>query len=163
MIEIAILYILNKYDTTIYKLSKLIDEYFFAFIKTSAGTINPALKRLLDKGCVSFVERMSTGGLKTKTFSITTVGKKYLCDLLITFNQKNPNHFINEAKVVLFCSNVLSAGQLIEFKENLSNNLELNKLKLENGLKNEYITLFDLQKKLVLSSIEQIEKLIKLL
>ncbi len=163
MIEIAILYILNKYDCTIYKLSKLIEEYFFAYIKTSAGTVHPALDRLLDKNCVSFVERMSSGGLKSKTFSITTAGIKYLEDLLINFRETNPNRIIQEAKVVLFCSNVLSVGQLIEFRENLLNNLELYKLKLEKGLKNEYIDLSETQKKLAQNSIEEVEKLIKLI
>ena len=58
MIEIAILYVLNKHDATIYRLGKIIEEYFFAYLKTSTGTINPALKRLADLGCVEYFEKI---------------------------------------------------------------------------------------------------------
>ena len=46
MIEAVILYVLDKYDATIYRVARIIDELFFAYLKSSTGTINPALKRL---------------------------------------------------------------------------------------------------------------------
>ena len=78
MIEIVILYVLNKYDSTIYRIGKIIDEMFFAYLKTSSGTINPALKRLENMGCVEYVEKMSDGGMLSKIYSITSAGKKHL-------------------------------------------------------------------------------------
>lgn len=163
MIEVAILYVLTKYDATIYRVSKLIDELFFSLLKSSTGTINPALKRLQAFGCVECIDKMSEGGMLSKTFSITSTGKKHLADLLCSFESTNPYHIINEARIALYCSSVLSTNELIEFKENLLNNLELHKIKLERGLKNEYITLDEVQKQISKMIINDIEELIKLL
>lgn len=163
MIEIVILYILNKYDATIYRVSKIIDELFFGYLKSSTGTLNPALKRLEKMGCVEFLEKMSDGGMLSKIYSITSEGKKHLTDLLQTYTLSNPYHVLNETKVLLYCSDVLSINELIAFKENLLNNLELYKFKLENGLKNEYITLNDIQKNTVKITLDEVNGLIDLL
>lgn len=163
MIEIAILYVLNRYDATIYRISKIIDELFFAYLKSSSGTINPALKRLEKMGCVSYVEKMSDGGMLSKIYSITPVGKKHLIDLLLSFNSTNPFYVLNEAKIAIFCSDVLSINESIEFKENILNILELHKIKLQKGLKNEYIDLKDSQKKTIELTIKEVENLISTL
>ena len=163
MIEAVILYVLDKYDATIYRVARIIDELFFAFLKSSTGTINPALKRLEKSGCVQYIEKMSDGGMLSKTYSITLEGKKHLKELLLSFNQINPYHVVNEAKIAIFCSDILSVAEYVEFKENMLNNLELHKIKLQNGLKNEYINLKEQQKKSVEITIENIESLIKIL
>ena len=163
MIEIVILYILNKYDATIYRVSKIIDEFFFAYLKSSTGTINPALNRLERMGCVTHSEKMSEGGMLSKIYSITPTGKKHLVELLQAHTFSNPYHSLNEAKILLYCSDVLSINELISFKENLLNNIELYKIKLERGLENEYIALNDIQKKTVKITLDEIDGLIKLL
>ena len=163
MIEIVILYVLNKYDLTIYRIGKIIDEMFFAYLKTSSGTINPALKRLENMGCVEYSEKMSDGGMLSKIYSITSAGKKHLVDLLQTHTLSNPYYVINDAKVLLYCLDVLSVNELIAFKENLLNNLELYKIKLEHGLENEYISLNETQKKLVKATLEEVIILIEAL
>ncbi len=163
MFEIVILYILNKYDATIYRISKIIDELFFAFLKSSTGTINPALKRLEKIGCVEYIEKMTDGGLLSKTYSITKEGKKHLSELLLAFESKNPYHIINEAKILMYCSDILNITEYTEFKNNLLNILELHKIKLEKGLKNEYIKLNELQKRTVEITLEELEGLIKAL
>ena len=163
MFEIVILYILNKYDTTIYRLTKIIDELFFAFLKSSTGTINPALKRLEKIGCVEYKEKMTEGGMLSKTYSIKKEGKKHLTDLLLTFKSENPYHIINEAKIALYCSDVLNVSEFNEFKNNLLNTLELHKIKLEKGLKNEYIKLTELQKRTIEITTEELDELIKAL
>lgn len=163
MIEIAILYILNKYDATIYRVSKILEEIFFAYIKSSTGTINPALKRLENLGCVTCIEKMSDGGMLSKIYSITPEGKKHLNELLISHIPQNPYHTLNEAKIMLYCSDVLSVNELIEFKENLKNSLELYIIKLEKGLNNEYISLNDLQKKTVIITLKEAKELVELL
>jgi len=163
MIEVVILYVLNKYDATIYRIARIIDELFFAYLKSSTGTINPALKRLEKLGCVQYTEKMSDGGMLSKIYSITPEGKKHLKELLLSFKELNPYHIINEANVYLFCSEVLSVAEYNEFKENMLNNLELYKIKLQNGLKNKYITLKEIQKQSVENTLEGLEKLIKIL
>lgn len=163
MIEIVILYILNKYDATIYRVAKIIDEFFFAYLKASSGTINPALKRLEKIGCVEYSEKMTEGGMLSKMYSITPTGKKHLIDLLLSVKEQNPYHIINTVKLALYCSDVLSVNELIEFKENMHNILELHKIKLEKGLENSYISLNSMQKQTVNATIAEIESLIKLL
>ncbi|MBR1617279.1 PadR family transcriptional regulator [bacterium] len=161
MIEIIILYILNKYDCSIYRLSKIIDELFFAFQKTSAGTINPALKRLENLSCVEYRENMSEGGMKTKIYSITKAGKKHISSLLLNLEYSNPSRFLNDIKMALFCSDILSKEELKEFRENILNLMDIYKIKLEKGLKNEYIQLNELQRKTVEITLKDINELIK--
>ncbi|MBQ4647253.1 MAG: PadR family transcriptional regulator [Candidatus Gastranaerophilales bacterium] len=163
MIEIVILFILSKYDTTIYRAGKIIDELFFGYLKSSTGTINPALKRLEKMGCVEYCEKMSDGGMLSKIYSITQAGKKHLCEELQRIELTNPYHIINDAKIALYCSSVLSVNELISFKENLLNYLELYKIKLEKGLKNEYISLNEIQKKTIEITLQEVNGIIKLL
>lgn len=163
MIEIVILYVLNKYDATIYRIGKIIDETFFAYLKSSTGTINPALKRLEKMGCVEYSDKMSDGGMLSKIYSITSAGKKHLSHLLLTFNPTNPYHILNEIKIALYCSEILSINETLEFKENILNHLDLYKIKLERGLKNEYIELSETQRKTVKITLEEIDKLKNLL
>ena len=163
MIEIVILYILNRYDSSIYRISKIINEFFFAYLKSSFGTISPALKRLEKMGCVEFIEKMSDGGMKTKIYSITPTGKKHLSYLLLNYEQENPFYIVNEVKILLYCSSVLSVNELIEFKNNIKNILELYKINLEKNLKNEYIELDELQKNTVLLTLSHTDELLKLI
>ncbi len=67
MTEILILYILIKYDATIYKIKKLIEEKFFMYASPSLGAINPALKKLEELSCVEFESKMSDRGMLSKT------------------------------------------------------------------------------------------------
>ena len=73
MIEILILYILTKYDCTIYKIKKLIEEKFFMYSMPSLGAVNPALKKLESLSCVEFESKMSGGGMLSKTYKIEGV------------------------------------------------------------------------------------------
>lgn len=163
MIEIVILYVLNKYDSTIYRIGKIIDELFFAYLKTSVGTINPALKRLEKMGCVDYSEKMTDGGMLSKIYSITPAGKKHLAQELQRIELSNPNQVINNAKIALYCADILSINETLAFKENLLNNLELYKIKLIRGLENDYISLNETQKNTIKITISQVEELIKLL
>ena len=163
MAEILILYILNKYNCTIYKIMKLIDELFFAFTKTSAGTINPAIKRLEKLSCVECVSKMTDGGMLSKTYSINKAGQKHLTNLLLSYIPQNPAHILNEAKMLIYCSNILSVNELIEFKNNLKNVLELYKIKLERGLNDEYNDRNDIQKQTIKITLSETEELLKLL
>ncbi len=163
MIEILILFTLQKYDATIYRIQKIIDELFFAYIKTTAGTLHPALKRLETIGCVEYQEKMTEGGMLSKTYSITQTGKKHLEELLLNYEIKNPYKVINDIKLLLCCSKYISLSNMNDFKNNLKNNLELYKIKLQKGLNNDYIELNEIQKKTVeitLNEINELEKII---
>ena len=163
MIEILILYILNKYDCTIYKIVKLIDELFFAFTKTSTGSVNPALKRLENLSCVEYKSTMTDGGMLSKTYSITKAGEKHLRDLLLTFVTQNPSHVLVEAKMLFYCSDILGDNELVEFKNNLRNSLELYQIKLERGLDDEYTQRNIIQKRTIEITLDETKELIKLL
>lgn len=163
MSEILILYILNKYDCTIYKIMKLIDEIFFAFTKTSAGTINPAIKRLEDLSCVEYKSKMSDGGMLSKIYSITSAGKKHLINLLLSYTTQNPAHVLNEAKMLLYCCEVLNSNEMIEFKNNLKNTLQLYEIKLEHNLEDEYNQKSILQKKILETTLSETKELVELL
>ena len=163
MIEILILYILNKHDCTIYKIVKLIDETFFAYAKTSTGSVNPALKRLENLSCVTYKEIMTEGGMLSKIYSITKAGEKHLVSLLINYVSQNPSHILNEAKMLLYCSDILNSGELTEFKNNLRNSLELFQIKLERGLDNEYSQRNEVQKRTIELTLDETKELIKLL
>ncbi len=163
MFEAVILFILTKYDATIYKVRRIIDEDFFGFLKSSTGTISPAFKRLENIGCVTCLQKMSDGGMLSKTFSITKEGENYLKNYLLNFRCENPYHILNEAKVAIWCSEVLKPNEYEEFKKNMLNNLELYKIKLIKGLENEYIKMNDTQRKTVEITLDNVNKVIELL
>ena len=163
MIETVILYILNKYDASIYKVSKIINELFFAYLKSSLGTISPALKRLEKLSCVEFVETMSDGGLKTKKYSITKIGKNHLKKLLLSWNNNHPFYIITEAKIAIFMRDVLNSEEKNEFNKNIQNQLELYKIKMQNNINNEYLNMNDTQKATIQTTIDEINGILKLL
>ena len=115
MLELLILYILNKYDCTIYKIQKLIEEMFFIFSCPSLGAINPALKRLEGLNCVEFNSIMSEGGKLSKIYKITPFGLKYLKETISLFDFKNPAHLLNNIKVCISLSDVLDEDQKEKF------------------------------------------------
>ena len=163
MTQIVILYILTKYNATIYRLRKISEEFLFAYLKTSTGTFVPVLNKLEKDGFVKHNEKMSDGVLLSKIYEITPEGKKYLAKLLLEFQSSNPYHVLNEVKIALYCSDILSLSELIQFKENILNVLELYKVKLEKGLENQYVELNELQKNTVKVTLEEVENLKKLL
>ena len=59
MIEILILYTIQKRDKTLYTIRKDIIEVFGAYTKPSIGTLHPALKRLYKMGAISLQEKFS--------------------------------------------------------------------------------------------------------
>ncbi len=163
MSEIVILYILCRYDATIYKISKIVEELFFAFLKPSLGSLNPAVKKLEKLGCIEIEDKMSQGGMNSKICSITPYGRKYLKSLLLDFDFSNPSNLLNNARIALFCSNVLDEGEKEEFKNNIKNHLILLKAKINQGLNDPYITLDELQKKLCEQKASEIEKILDIL
>lgn len=160
MLELLILYILNKYDCTIYKIQKLIEEMFFIFSCPSLGAINPALKRLEGLGCVEYTSIMSDGGKLSKLYKITPFGLKYLKETVSLFDFKNPAHLINNAKVCISISDVLENEQKEKFYFLIENRLKILKTDIENKLNDPYVLYTEVQKQVLNSSIKEIEELI---
>lgn len=163
MLELLILYILNKYDCTIYKIQKLIEEMFFIFSCPSLGAISPALKRLENAGCVEFTSSMSEGGKHSKTYRITPFGLKYLKETVSVFDFKNQAHMLNNAKVCIAVSDVLDGEQKEKFNFSVTSKLKILKIDIENKLKDPYILYTETQKQVLNASIKEIENLLSIL
>ncbi len=163
MLELLILYILNKYDCTIYKIQKLIGEMFFMFSCPSLGAINPALKRLEGLGCVEFTSIMSEGGKLSKMYKITPFGLKYLKESVLLFDFKNSAHLLNNAKVCISVSDVLENDKKEKFNLNVSSRLKILRADIENKMNDPYILYTKLQKDVLGASIKEIDELIKIL
>ena len=163
MIEILILYILSKYDATIYKAKKLIIEKFFMYSKPSLGAINPALKKLEGLSCVEFESKMTDGGMLSKIYKITPFGMKYLKNALLTFEFKNKAHILNCVSILICASDVLDEDDKKELYKNCLNNILILKKDLVDALENPYNMYEDVQKKVIRTELSTIEGLIEVL
>ena len=127
MIELLILFQLNRKVLTMYGISKEIRECFSVLTTPSYGTIKPALKRLEDGGFVKKTKTISDGGRPSNFFSITASGEYELKRLILEPPLDNPIHFLPMARVKLACSDVLDPAS----QKELFNKL---KIKAENIL-----------------------------
>lgn len=107
MIELLILFELNKSTLTMYGVSKEIRAEFSVLTTPSYGTIKPALNRLEKGGFVRTQKTMSSGGRPSTYYSITRDGIDELKNLLLSPLQDNPIQFLTTARVRLACADVL--------------------------------------------------------
>lgn len=163
MLELLILYILNKYDCTIYKIQKMIEEMFFVYSCPSLGAISPCLKRLETMGCVEFESSMSDGGKLSKTYKITPFGLKYLKETILTFDFNNRSHLLNNAKVCISISDILDKDKKDKFNFLVQNRLKILIADIENRLNDPYIIYTDSQKKVLQASVKEAQNLISIL
>jgi len=129
MIELLILFILQKQGSNIYKIKKFIDINFCVFYKTSLGTILPALKRLETKEFIASSKTITDGGQKKSDYFITTKGKNRLIELLISPLSSNPLNaepFI-EATPFILAENILSKEEQTILIKNILKHLEIRK------------------------------------
>ncbi|GBF22882.1 PadR family transcriptional regulator [Candidatus Gastranaerophilus sp. (ex Termes propinquus)] len=162
MVEILILYILWRFDATIYRIAKIIETDFCAFAKPSHGTINPALKRLESLGCVKFISNISEGGMRSNLYSITDFGEKYLKSQILGFSFENPSSLLNNAGILLFCSDVLSEAEREECFKNVSSHLNAHKAQVEQKLFDPYVDFSELQKAILKNSYAATDSLLAL-
>lgn len=160
MIEILILYILLKYDATIYKVRKLIKERFFLMSSPSLGAVIPALKRLESLSCVEFTSKMSEGGMLTKTYKITPFGQKYLKSKILSFDFKNKSDVLSNVSSLICVSDVLEEDEKKELFETCKNRLIILKADIEDASKNPYNMYTESQKKVLGAYIALVEKLL---
>lgn len=159
MIEILILYIINKREKTIYSIRKDIIELFGTFTKPSLGTIHPALKRLLVKKCVQVSDRMSEGGKKSSYYSVTDIGKKYFKELFFSDISENPSLFYNQLQSRFATLSMLTIEEKSMFLDETEKKIELFKFEIDNKLKDEFITLDFYQKELLKKMLIEIASL----
>ena len=107
MIEILILYQLNKKILTMYGISKGIRTEFSVLTSPSFGTIKPALMRLEKKGFIKSQKTLSDGGRPSVYYSITKDGEKAFEEEILAPVQDNPIQFLTTARVRLICSQIL--------------------------------------------------------
>ncbi|MCQ2739736.1 MAG: PadR family transcriptional regulator [bacterium] len=112
MIELVILYELSKSILTMYGISKQIKKDFSVLMLPSYGTISPALKRLNDGEFVQSQKFMSKGGRPSVCYSITNNGKTRLKALLLETMPENPIQFMTNARVRLYCAEILDEKEL---------------------------------------------------
>lgn len=160
MTEIVVLYILWHYDATVYKISKIVNERFFAFLKSSLGTINPTVKKLQKMGCLEVTESMTQAGFEKKMCSITPFGKKYLKELLLNLEFNNPAHLLNNIKIAVCCKEILSNDEVEDFISNIENHLIYFKGKVQQGLENPYISFNSEQKNMIEATIKEAEEIL---
>lgn len=111
MIELLILYELNKKVLTMYGISKEIKAEFSVLTIPSYGTIKPALVRLAKSNFVKTQKTMSTGGRPSVYYSITECGKNELKNLLLEPPLENPIQFLPTARIKLACSEILDIAE----------------------------------------------------
>ena len=163
MIELLILYSLNRRERTLYSLRSDIIEKFGGFTKPSIGTIHPALKRLLKSNTVTIRNNFSEGGKKSTFYGLALHWQKKFNDLFFTPLSDNPTIFFTELQTRVGVMSLLDN----ELKETFINDallrLESYSLDLKNSLNDEYINFDKYQKKLLEHNIEEVENFKKIL
>lgn len=159
MIEILILYVLYKREKTIYSVRKDIIELFGNFTKPSAGTIYPALKRMLEKKFLSLNERMSEGGKKSSYYLITDSGKKYFRELFFEDCSENPSLFFSQLQSKLATTGLLSRQDKSAFLELIQKSIDIYIFDMENKMQDKYIDFDENQKELLAYTISEAKNL----
>lgn len=108
MIELLILFELNRKILTMYGVSKEIRADFSVLTKPSYGTIKPALNRLELAGFIKTRKEITSGGRPSTYYSITQSGLQELKRLIISPPLDNPIQFLSATRIKLACADVLN-------------------------------------------------------
>ena len=142
MIELLILFELNKRTLTMYGVSKEIKNSFSVMTTPSYGTIKPALERLKKNGFVKAQKTISQGGRPSNYYSITEDGIKELKRLIILPPADNPIQFLTTARIKMACADTLSKGEQLELIKQLKNKAELLLIEAQNKIKNKNMSYY---------------------
>ena len=124
MIELLILFELNKKVLTMYGVSKEIRADFSVLTTPSYGTIKPALTRLENSGYVKTRKEITGGGRPSTFYSITQNGFQELKKLIMSSPADNPIQFLPAARVKLVCADILENDELNIMLTQLKNKAE---------------------------------------
>ena len=111
MIELLILFELNRKILTMYGISKTIREDFSVLTTPSYGTIKPALNRLSKGNFIRIQKEITKGGRPSNYYSITDSGVNELKRLILLPPLENPIQFLPTARVKLACADVLDNNE----------------------------------------------------
>ena len=111
MIELLILFELNRKILTMYGISKKIREDFSVLTTPSYGTIKPALNRLSKGNFIRIQKEITKGGRPSNYYSITDSGVNELKRLILLPPLENPIQFLPTARVKLACADVLDNNE----------------------------------------------------
>lgn len=136
MINLLILYELNKTPLTMYGIAKHIKEEFAVLLTPSIGTIQPALKRLESLGYISSQKYMSKGGRPSTCYAINENGKAALIDELLSEMPDNPIQFLVNARIRLYCAKLLNKEDSVKLINILKKRVEIIKSQTEKLAKN---------------------------
>ncbi len=159
MIEILIIYVLSKHETTIYGIRKGIIDYFGIYTKPSVGAIYPALKKLLKENAVVVNERISEGGKKSSYYSLTKTSMKYLKKIFYSSLSENPSLFYTQLMVRICAFGILTSDERKKFILEFSKKIEIYQFETKNKLKDEYLNLDYYQKQLLTRTYNELETL----
>lgn len=120
MIELLILFELNKKVLTMYGISKEIRGDFSVLTTPSYGTIKPALRRLENGGFVKTQKTISQGGRPSTYYTITKEGVNELKKLILEPPLDNPIQFLPMARVKLACADILDKEEQIKLIKDLN-------------------------------------------
>ena len=162
MLELLILYTLNKTELTLYSLNKFILRDFDELITPSHGSIHPAVKRLKDKGFLDIRKKISDGGKLYTYYSVNKNFKEYFNRKFLDispFKNQPADTFLTELKARLMIIDLLDENLISEFKEKSLLKLEYYKNKTEEKINNSYAQWTDLQSTVLNTTVLQIKKL----
>ena len=125
MINLLILYELNKSPLTMYGISRQIKLKFSVLMKPSMGTLQPALKKLEKNGLISSQKFMSQGGRPSICYAITDKGKTALNKEILSKIADNPIQFLVNARVRLCCADILDKNDYLSLLKMLKRKTEL--------------------------------------
>ena len=157
MIEILILYVLSKRETTLYGIRKEIIELFGMFTVPSIGTIHPALKRLLKENAVSVFEKISDGGKKFCFYSITKKGLEVFREMFFNDASDNPSLYPTQLQARFGTMSLLSASDKKLFLNEVLKKADLFESQINEKLNNEFLELDDFQRMLLEKNLEDIK------
>ena len=124
MIELLILFELNKTVLTMYGVSKEIRGDFSVLTTPSYGTIKPALRRLEKGGFVKTQKTISEGGRPSTFYTITKEGINELKRLILEEPLENPIQFLPMARVKLACADILDKTEQLVMLKSLKTKAE---------------------------------------
>lgn len=161
MIELLIIYILEKHERTLYSLRADVIEKFGFFTRPSIGTIHPAMKRLLKNGSVTMRNNFSEGGKKSTYYGITPSAKKYFKEIFFANFSENPTLFFTELQTKISTMSLLTKEEQHQFLDEAHLKLESFLLDLKNIQEDEYIKFETTQKLLLKKNISEVSSFIE--
>ena len=160
MIEILILYTIQKRDKTLYTIRKDIIEVFGAYTKPSIGTLHPALKRLYKMGAISLQEKFSPGGKKFSYYGITRHGLDCFKEMFFSTASDNPSLFYTQLQVRFAAMGFLGIDDRRKFIEETGKKIDLYCIDIENRLNDEFLELDYFQREIMKRTLEEMKSVI---